>query len=102
MKLGRKIRKIKSKILLFLRKNIPGQLYNLVVYYLAKNKFQKSIKLSKIKIIKSNNLDSINQHEFKITSQNNEDGIIDFLSKNILKWIKNFLKLVLIIMNLIL
>ena len=85
MKLGRKIRKIKSKILLFLRKNIPGQLYNLVVYYLAKNKFLKSIKLSKIKIIKSNNLDSINQHEFKITSQNNEDGIIDFLSKNILK-----------------
>ena len=85
MKLGRKIRKIKSKILRFLRKYIPGQLYNLVVYYLAKNKFLKSIKLSKIKIIKSNNLDSINQHEFKITSQNNEDGIIDFLSKNILK-----------------
>lgn len=85
MKLGRKIRKIKSKILLFLRKNIPGQLYNLVVYYLAKNKFLKSIKLSKKKIIKSNNLDSINQYEFKITSQNNEDGIIDFLSKNILK-----------------
>ena len=85
MKLGRKIRKIKSKILLFLRKNIPDQLYNLVVYYLAKNKFLKSIKLSKKKIIKSNNLDSINQYEFKITSQNNEDGIIDFLSKNILK-----------------
>ena len=85
MKLGRKIRKIKSKILLFLRKNIPSQLYNLVVYYLAKNKFLKSIKLSKKKIIKSNNLDSINQYEFKITSQNNEDGIIDFLSKNILK-----------------
>ena len=85
MKLGRKIRKIKSKILLFLKKNIPGQLYNLVVYYLAKNKFIKSIELSKKKMIKSNNLDSINQYEFKITSQNNEDGIIDFLSKNILK-----------------
>ena len=49
MKLGRKIRKIKSKILLYLRKYIPSQLYNQVVYHLAKNKFLESIKLSKKK-----------------------------------------------------
>jgi hypothetical protein len=83
MKLGRKIRKIKSKILFFLKKSIPNKSYNLIVYQLAKSKFLKSIKSPKKKITKSSNLDSINQYEFKITSQNNEDGIIDFLIKNI-------------------
>ena len=93
MKLGRKIRKIKSKILLFLKEYFPKQLYNLIVYQLVKNKFLNSIKLSKKKLVKSINLDSINQYEFKITSQNNEDGIIDFLTKNILKPNKIFFEI---------
>ena len=84
MRLGRKIRKIKKNILLFLRKYFHNKLYNLIVYHLAKKKFLNCINFSKKKIPKSNNLDKINQYEFKITSQNNEDGIIDFLSKNIL------------------
>ena len=85
MKLGRKIKKIKSTILLFLKKFTPNLLYNFIIYQLAKSKFLRSIKFSKKKLTKSSNLDSINQYEFKITSQNNEDGIIDFLSKNIIK-----------------
>jgi len=39
MRLGRKIRNIKSKILLLLRKYIPRTIYDLIVYQLAKNKF---------------------------------------------------------------
>ena len=31
----------------------------------------------------SKNLDEINNHEFKITSQNNEDGIIEYIFKKI-------------------
>ena len=93
MKLGRKIRKIKSRILLFLKKYLPNQLYDLVIYYLAKNKFLASVRLTRKILIKSINLDSINQYEFKITSQNNEDGIIDFLSKNILKSDKIFFEI---------
>ena len=93
MKLGRKIRKIKSEILHLLRKCIPKKLYNLFVYRLAKNKFLKNIKFPKKKLIKSSNLDLINQYEFKITSQNNEDGIIDFLSRNILKPNKIFFEI---------
>ena len=93
MRLGRKIRKIKSEILLFLRKYFPSKLYNLIVYQLAKNKFLNSINFSKKKLNKSHNLDLINQYEFKITSQNNEDGIIDFLSKNILKPNKIFFEI---------
>ena len=93
MRLGRKIRKIKSKILLFLRKYFPNKLYNLIIYLLAKKKFLNCINSERKKLIKSNNLDSINQHEFKITSQNNEDGIIDFLSKNILKSDKKFFEI---------
>ena len=93
MKLGRKIKKIKSKILLFLKKFIHNKLYNLVVYQLAKGKFLKSIKSSKKKLTRSSNLDLINQYEFKITSQNNEDGIINFLSKNIVKPDKIFFEI---------
>ena len=39
----------------------------------------------KKKIKKSLNLDYINKYEYKLTSQNNEDGIINFLSKKIKK-----------------
>ena len=84
MKLGRKIRKIKSKILYFLRKNINLRVYNFIVLQLAKKKFLKSINSEKIILSKSHHLDKINDYEYKITSQNNEDGIIDYLKKNII------------------
>tara|TARA_X000000368_G_scaffold157408_1_gene124024 strand:+ start:257 stop:1138 length:882 start_codon:yes stop_codon:yes gene_type:complete len=84
MKLGRKIRKIKSKILYFLRKNLSSTIYNFVILQLAKRKFLNSIYANKIKLSKSKNLDKINNYEYKITSQNNEDGIIDYLKSNII------------------
>jgi len=83
MKLGRKIKKIKSKILYFLRKNINLKIYNFIILQIAKNKFLKSINSTKIILSKSKKLDKINSHEYKITSQNNEDGIINYLKTNI-------------------
>ena len=57
MKLGRKIKKIKSKILYFLRKNINLKVYNFIILQLAKNKFLKSINSTKIILSKSKKLD---------------------------------------------
>jgi len=83
MKLGRKIKKLKTKFLYFLRKNIHLKIYNSIILQLSKKKFLKSINSKKIVLSKSKNLDEINKYEFKITSQNNEDGIISHLKKNI-------------------
>ena len=83
MKLGRKIKKLKSKFLYFLKKNIHLEIYNFIILQLSKKKFLKSINSKKILLSKSNNLDEINKYEFKVTSQNNEDGIISHLKKNI-------------------
>jgi hypothetical protein len=84
MKLGRKIKKLKSKCLLFLRKNIHLKIYNFIILQLSKKKFLKSINSKKIVLSKSKKMDEINKYEFKITSQNNEDGIISHLKKNII------------------
>ena len=43
------------------------------------NKFKRSINKKKSFEKFSNELDQINQFEYKITSQNNEDGIIDYI-----------------------
>lgn len=83
MKLGRKIKKIKSKILYFLRKYLYSKIYYFIVLQIAKKKFLNSIYAKKIKLLKSDNLDKINNYEYKITSQNNEDGIINYLKNNI-------------------
>tara|TARA_Y200000002_G_C22660603_1_gene655564 strand:+ start:97 stop:978 length:882 start_codon:yes stop_codon:yes gene_type:complete len=83
MKLGRKIKKLKSKFLYFLRKNIHLKIYDFIILQLSKKKFLKSINSKKIILSKSKNLDEINKYEFKITSQNNEDGIISHLKENI-------------------
>ena len=85
MKLGRKIKKLKSKFLYFLRKNIHLEIYNFIILQLSKKKFLKSINSKKIILSKSKKLDEINNYEFKITSQNNEDGIISYLKKNLIK-----------------
>ena len=83
MKLGRKIRKIKTKILYFLKKNINSKIYDFIVFQLAKRKFLRSINAKKIILSKSKKLDKINKYEYKITSQNNEDGIIEYIFKKI-------------------
>ena len=85
MKLGRKIKKIKKKFLYFLRSSLNRNTYNFIVLQLSNRKFLKCITSKKKKIKKSLNLDYINKYEYKLTSQNNEDGIINFLSKKIKK-----------------
>ena len=85
MKLGRKIKKFKYKFLFFLRSNLHIFIYNYIILNLSKKKFKKCISSKKIRIIKSKNLDYINKFEYKITSQNNEDGIIEYLSSKIKK-----------------
>jgi hypothetical protein len=84
MKLGREIKKIKLKFLFFLRKYISFRIYNFLILQIARKKFLKSINSKKIILSKSKNLDVINNYEYKITSQNNEDGIINHLITNII------------------
>ena len=83
MKLGRKIRKIKTNILYFLKKTINSKIYDFILFQLAKRKFLRSINTKKTILSKSKKLDKINKYEYKITSQNNEDGIINYLKTNI-------------------
>ncbi len=85
MKLGRKIRKFKSNFLFFLRSHLNIVIYNYIIFHLSKKKFSKCINSNKKKITKSKNLDFINKFEYKITSQNNEDGIIEYLTSKIKK-----------------
>ena len=92
MKLGRKIKKFKYKFLFFLRSHLHIFIYNYIILNLSKKKFKKCISSKKIRIIKSKNLDYINKFEYKITSQNNEDGIIEYLSSKIKKPDNFFLK----------
>jgi hypothetical protein len=76
-------RKIKKKYLIiiikFLKKIISKNIYSLILFLSAYKKFKKEINKNKTKNLYSSNLDKINYYEFKITSQNNEDGIIDYI-----------------------
>lgn len=93
MKLGRKIKKIKSSFLYFLKKNLNSNIYNFIILQLSKKKFLESKNRKKIILKKSVNLDSLNNHEYKISSQNNEDGIIEYLESNIINPDKIFFEI---------
>ena len=73
----------KKKIIRILEnfsKNHLGEfIYTSILFLRYFNKFKRSIKRNKTYDKFSNQLDEINQFEYKITSQNNEDGIIDFI-----------------------
>jgi len=92
MTLGRKIKIFKICYLNFLKKNF-FLFYKLSILFSGIFKFIK-IKFQKKTFLKySINLDKINNYEYKLTSQNNEDGIIDhILSKVCLKQI-NFVEI---------
>tara|TARA_Y100000591_G_scaffold330925_1_gene363322 strand:- start:97 stop:993 length:897 start_codon:yes stop_codon:yes gene_type:complete len=82
LKLSRKIRSLRNKILKFLNHFNP-KFYKLLIligsifkFYLKINQKKKNIKFSK-------NLDEINIYEFKKTSQNNEDGLIEHIFKKL-------------------
>ena len=81
--LGRKIKKkIIPRIFLFSKNNFPllylglTHLSNLKIFYKIKHR-------RKIVLNFENNLDSINKYEYKINSQNNEDGIINHIFSKI-------------------
>jgi len=82
LKLGRKIKKLKFDILKYL-KNSFIHIYLFCILLAGIYKFI-SIKFKKKTNHKySNNLDEINYHEYRKYSQNNEDGIIDYVFSKI-------------------
>ena len=59
-----------------------GSSYLLKIFFFLRsfNKFKRSIKTQKnFSIFSKENLNEINNFEYKVTSQNNEDGIIDYI-----------------------
>jgi hypothetical protein len=91
MTLGKKIKIFKICYLNFLKKNF-FLFYKLSILFSGIFKFIKIKFQKKIFLKYSINLDKINNYEYKLTSQNNEDGIIDhILSKICLKQI-NFVE----------
>ena len=81
-KLSRKTKNFREAIL-YLFKKKSFKLYKIIISLFALLKFlnKKYKKKSYIKF--SENLNDINKYEFKKTSQNNEDGIIEFIFNKI-------------------
>ena len=65
------------------KKLLPDSFYSIILFLRLRNKFKRSINRSKSSIHYSKNLDKINSYEFKISSQNNEDGIIEYIFNKI-------------------
>ena len=70
-------------LLKFGRLYLPEKIYSLILFLRSFKKFKKEINKSKTSTKFSSNLDKINQFEYKITSQNNEDGIINHIFEKI-------------------
>ena len=66
-------------LLKFAKKYLPEKIYPLILFMRSFRKFKKEISKDKSNIKFSDNLDKINEFEYKITSQNNEDGIIEYI-----------------------
>ena len=81
-KLSRKTKKFRESILDFIKKR-SFKLYKIIISIFSILKFinNKFKKKSSVKF--SDNLNDINKYEYKKTSQNNEDGIIEFIFKKI-------------------
>ena len=78
IKLSRKTKKLRETILFYIKKK-SFKLYKIVISIFSLIKFLNK-KLNKKSYLKfSDNLNDINKYEYKKTSQNNEDGIIDFI-----------------------
>ena len=78
IKLSRKTKRLRETILFYIKKK-SFKLYKIVISVFSLIKFLNK-KLKKKSYVKfSNNLNDINKYEYKKTSQNNEDGIIDFI-----------------------
>ena len=70
-------------LLKFAKKYLPEKIHSLILFMRSFRKFKKEISKDKSNIKFSDNLDKINEFEYKITSQNNEDGIIEHIFKKI-------------------
>ena len=76
--ISRRVRSFRNDILLKVKKfNLP--LYRFLIFLGAYFKFINKIFKKKTYKRYSINLDEINKYEYKKTSQNNEDGIIEFI-----------------------
>ncbi|WP_435114536.1 hypothetical protein [Candidatus Pelagibacter bacterium nBUS_36] len=73
-----KIKKLRENILGFVKKNFLT-LYEVIIIIGGYIKFFNKINRKKKYIKFSSNLDKINHYEYQITSQNNEDGIINHI-----------------------
>ena len=73
-----KIKKIRENILIFIEKNFFN-LYKIIIIFGGFIKFFNKINRKKKYTKFSSNLDKINDFEYQITSQNNEDGIINYI-----------------------
>ena len=78
MSLGKKIKFIKIYYLNLLKNNFFN-FYKFSIFTSGIFKFIKIFFNKKSTEKYSNNLDNINNYEFRITSQNNEDGLIKFI-----------------------
>ena len=65
----------------FLNKYFTNSIYPIYVFLRTVRVFKKKTQRKKIFTKFSTNLSKINENEFKITSQNNEDGIIEHIFK---------------------
>ena len=73
-----KIKKIRKNILIFIEKNFFN-LYKIIIIFGGFIRFFNKINSKKKYTKFSSNLDKINDFEYQITSQNNEDGIINHI-----------------------
>ena len=82
IKLSRKTKKFRESILYFLKIK-TFKLYIVIISIFALLKFLNKKFKKKSYIKYSDNLNEINKYEYKKTSQNNEDGIIEFIFNKI-------------------
>ena len=76
----KKSKKISTRFLnFFFKRFFAKSIYPYYLFFKTFKNFKKKTNTSKQYIKFSNNLDKINQNEFKLTSQNNEDGIIEHI-----------------------
>ena len=82
IKLSRKTKRFRESILLFFKKR-SFKLYKIIISIFSLLKFINKKYKKKTFVKYSENLNDINDYEFKKTSQNNEDGIIEFIFNKI-------------------
>ena len=76
----------------FSNKFFNDEIYSYVLFARCFNKFKRSINRNKTSTMYTDNLDNINSYEYKISSQNNEDGIIEHIF-NLIPNNKNFIEI---------